>query len=291
MLAINLNPGNYTITATSFNGQMFSNKIEVLSTVIGEDLVKYFKNGSQYYVTLVDGSGNPVVNAFAMFNINGRLYIKFTDDNGTAMLDINLNPGTYIISIVNPSNNQSYSNKITVLSRLNASDITVDYKANGTYSVKVLDDIGEIVPNVTVSLNINGKIYNVTTDENGTAYLTINLLPGTYVITANFNDSFISTKVTVNRVVATIQSLTPTVKVNDYYKVLASYGGNPIAGIPIYFILNNDFNRIYRADTDANGIAQIKMNLSPGSYQLISAIDGSNFYQDIMVYNTVTVTS
>nr|MCR5026287.1 hypothetical protein [Methanobrevibacter sp.] len=51
---INLGPGNYTIT-TYYNGESVKNSIEVLPTLIGDNLVKYYRNESQFYVTLIDG--------------------------------------------------------------------------------------------------------------------------------------------------------------------------------------------------------------------------------------------
>ena len=47
-LNINLKPGKYIVTAITSNGLHISNSITVLSVISGEDLVKYYRNGSQY---------------------------------------------------------------------------------------------------------------------------------------------------------------------------------------------------------------------------------------------------
>lgn len=58
-IAINLNPGNYTIK-TYYNNVTVENTITVLPTLIADNLVKYFKNESQFHISLIDGEGKSV---------------------------------------------------------------------------------------------------------------------------------------------------------------------------------------------------------------------------------------
>ena len=120
-LAINLNPGIYTVTAT-FNGTSINSTITVLSTLTSDNVIKYYKNGTQYYVTVVDGQGNPIANQKVYLNINGVIYERITNENGTAKLNINLNPGNYIITVTGP-NGEMKSNNITVLSTLSSNNV------------------------------------------------------------------------------------------------------------------------------------------------------------------------
>ena len=96
-LNINLGPGNYTIK-TTYNNITVENSIEVLPTLIGNNLIKYFRNESQFYVTLIDGAGKAVSNVNITMNINGVFYNRKTNENGTAKLNIRLMPGEYIIT-------------------------------------------------------------------------------------------------------------------------------------------------------------------------------------------------
>ena len=289
-LNINLHPGKYIITATNpVNNQKCSNNITVLSSISGHNIVKYYRNGTQYYATFLNADGTPLANRNVTFNIYGVIYTRSTDANGSAKLNINLHPGHYTITATNPVNNQTYSNNISVLSKIVVKDITVNYKAGGKYSAKVLDDMGKPVANATVSLNIYGRIYNKTSDANGTVYLNINLNPGTYIITAKCNDSTISSKVTVNKVACSLSILNPTLKKGSYLKVKMEDGSkNPVGGRLVLIIYNN---RAYGAYTDGNGIAKIRIGLNPGSYQFIVAIQNDPFYQNIASYNTIKVTS
>ena len=290
-LNINLNSGTYILTAYNpINNEAKASNVTVLSTINGLDITKYYKNGTQYSAVVVYSNGTPIVNKTVKLNINGVFYNRVTDENGTVRLNINLDPATYIITVYNPSNGEENSNKIVVLSKLIAEDMKTDYQAGKSYKVKVVNGQGKALANQTVKININGVIYNRVTDENGTAYLAIRLNPGTYICTSSWNDSFVSTKVVVNKLTASISVLTPTVKKGDYYKVKITdkKSSKPIVNQLVLFIYNGT---AYGAYSDNAGIAKIKIGLPVGSYQLITGIQSSYWYQNIAVYNTLKVTA
>ena len=290
-LNINLNSGTYILTAYNpINNEAKASNVTVLSTINGSDITKYYKNGTQYSAVVVYSNGTPIVNKTVKLNINGVFYNRVTDENGTVRLNINLDPATYIITVYNPSNGEENSNKIVVLSKLIAEDMKTDYQAGKSYKVKVVNGQGKALANQTVKININGVIYNRVTDENGTAYLAIRLNPGTYICTSSWNDSFVSTKVVVNKLTASISVLTPTVKKGDYYKVKITdkKSSKPIVNQLVLFIYNGT---AYGAYSDNAGIAKIKIGLPVGSYQLITGIQSSYWYQNIAVYNTLKVTA
>ena len=290
-LNINLNSGTYILTAYNpINNEAKASNVTVLSTINGSDITKYYKNGTQYSAVVVYSNGTPIVNKTVKLNINGVFYNRVTDENGTVRLNINLDPATYIITVYNPSNGEENSNKIVVLSKLIAEDMKTDYQAGKSYKVKVVNGQGPALANQTVKIHINGEIYNRVTDENGTAYLAIRLNPGTYICTSSWNDSFVSTKVVVNKLTASISVLTPTVKKGDYYKVKITdkKSSKPIVNQLVLFIYNGT---AYGAYSDNAGIAKIKIGLPVGSYQLITGIQSSYWYQNIAVYNTLKVTA
>ena len=71
-IGINLRPGIYYITSTNpVDNSSNINKITVLSTIISEDIVKYYRNNTHYWATILDGQGNPMPNINVKFNING----------------------------------------------------------------------------------------------------------------------------------------------------------------------------------------------------------------------------
>lgn len=290
-LNIWLYPGNYILTAYNpINNEARASNVTVLSTINGKDVTKYYRNGTHYSAVVLDSNGTPLVNQTVKLNVNGVFYNKTTDENGTVRLNIWLLPGSYIITVYNPSNGEENSNKIEVLSKLVAKDMTVEYQAGKNYTVKVLDGQGKALANQTVKININGVIYTKITDENGTAYLGIRLNPGNYICTSYWNDSFVSTKIVVNKLTASISVLTPTVKKGDYYKVKITdkKSSKPIVNQLVLFIYNGV---AYGSYSDNAGIAKIKIGLPVGSYQLITGIQSSYWYQNIAVYNTLKVTA
>lgn len=196
-IAINLNPGNYTIK-TTYNEATVENTITVLPTLMAENLIKYYKNESQFYISLIDGAGKAVPNVNITMNINGVFYNRTTNANGTARLNINLNPGEYILTAIDPLTGLQMSYSITVLPILTAQDLNMTYMDGTQFAATLLDGTGKALAGVNITFNINGVFYNRTTDENGTARLNIRLMAGEYIITSMYeNGAATSNKVTI----------------------------------------------------------------------------------------------
>ena len=197
-LNINLNAGEYVITAINpITGDKTSNNITVLSRLIeNADLVKYFRNASQYTVKVI-GDDDKAVGAGekVTFNINGVFYTRQTDTNGIAKLNINLQPGDYIITA--EYKGCLVSNNIKVLPILNATDITMKYRDGTQFKATLVDGHGKPYVGQNLTFNINGVFYNRPTDSTGTAKLNINLMPGEYIITSSYNGSSIANKITI----------------------------------------------------------------------------------------------
>lgn len=198
-LNINLNPGVYTIEIMgySYYYKNFTKKVTVLPTLAGDNLIKYYKNDSQFHIKLVDHAGNPVKSADVMFNINGVFYYRETNAEGIAKLNINLNPGEYVLTAVDPLTGLHMSYNITVLSRLSGEDVFSYPVGSYYYGVKLLDDVGNLISGQLINFNINGIISNNLTDANGEAKLFLNLMSGKYIVTAQYLSNRISNVITI----------------------------------------------------------------------------------------------
>ena len=197
-LNINLHAGEYIITAMNLvTGESAANNITVISRIVeNKDITKYYRNGTQYTVKVLGDDGNPVgAGENVTFNINGVLYTRQTDEKGIAQLNINLQPGDYIISAEHKGS--VVSNNIKVLPVLNATDITMKYHDGTQFKVNLVNGQGRPYVNQTVTFNINGVFYNRVTDSSGMAKLNINLMPGEYIITSSYNGSSIANKITI----------------------------------------------------------------------------------------------
>ena len=198
-LNINLNPGVYTIEIMgySYYYKNFTKKVTVLPTLAGDNLIKYYKNDSQFHIKLVDHEGNPVKSADVMFNINGVFYYRETNADGIAKLNINLNPGEYVLTAVDPLTGLHMSYNITVLSRLSGEDVFSYPVGSYYYGVKLVDDVGNLMSGQLISFNINGVIFTNLTDANGEAKLFLNLMSGKYIVTAQYLSNRISNVITI----------------------------------------------------------------------------------------------
>ena len=188
-LNINLIPANYIITSIHPNGEKKGRNITVLSTILSKDLVKYYKNESQYYATFLDKQGNPIANNTTVtFNINGVFYTRYTNENGTAKLNINLIPANYIITSIHPDGLQR-GNNIFVNKTLITYDISQPCNKTGTatFNAEVLDGQGRPLSNASVTFLIAGKVLTKITDEKGIAFINIKAYPGVYTITTTYN--------------------------------------------------------------------------------------------------------
>ena len=288
-IGINLNPGNYTITTFYHYTDGLAtktNNIEVLSTILANDVVKFFRNGTQYCAKFLDGCGSPLVNASVMFNINGVLYKKQTDDNGMAKLNINLRPGVYILTAMHPDT-LMYGSNITVLSTILANDV-VKFFRNGTqYCAKFLDGCGSPLVNASVTFNINGVLYKKQTDYEGIARLNINLFPGKYILTAMHPDGLMyGYNITVLSTIHGDDIVKFFRNGTQYCAKFLDGCGSPLVNASVTFNINGVF---YKKQTDDNGMARLNINLFPGEYILTAIhLNGEEKANIIKVLTTIS---
>ena len=288
-IGINLNPGNYTITTFYHYTDGLAtktNNIEVLSTILANDVVKFFRNGTQYYAKFLDGCGSPLVNASVIFNINGVFYKKQTDDNGMAKLNINLRPGVYILTAMHPDA-LMYGSNITVLSTILANDV-VKFFRNGTqYCAKFLDGCGSPLVNASVTFNINGVLYKKQTDYEGVARLNINLFPGKYILTAMHPDGLMyGYNITVLSTIHGDDIVKFFRNGTQYCAKFLDGCGSPLVNASVIFNINGVF---YKKQTDDNGMARLNINLFPGEYILTAIhLNGEEKANIIKVLTTIS---
>ena len=288
-IGINLNPGNYTITTFYHYTDGLAtktNNIEVLSTIQANDVVKFFRNGTQYCAKFLDGCGSPLVNASVIFNINGVFYKKQTDDNGMAKLNINLRPGVYILTAMHPDA-LMYGSNITVLSTILANDV-VKFFRNGTqYCAKFLDGCGSPLVNASVTFNINGVLYKKQTDYEGITRLNINLFPGKYILTAMHPDGLMyGYNITVLSTIHGDDIVKFFRNGTQYCAKFLDGCGSPLVNASVTFNINGVF---YKKQTDDNGMARLNINLFPGEYILTAIhLNGEEKANIIKVLTTIS---
>lgn len=184
-------------------------------------------------------------------------------------MNINLNPGTYVLTATNPASGEQHTTVITVLpSIVENHDLTKFYKNESKYTLRILGGNGKPVgEGVIVKLNINGVFYERKTNATGYMNMNINLPPGTYTVTAEYNGLRASNTV---KVLPVLSAKDVNMKYRDGTKFeakLLNGKGNPFANQKITFNINGVF---YERITDANGIARLNINLMAGEYIITS---------------------
>ena len=284
-MALGLPSNVYNVTVTVDN-QTVKSVVNILPTVNGTDVVKMFRNGTQYYATFRDSQGKYLADGTEVqFNINGVLYNRqVSGDKGLARLNLNLPQGKYIITAINPETGENAANNITVLSKLVENRNIIKYFKNSTqYTVKVLGDNGKPVgAGVDVKFNINGVFYTRQTNASGIAKLSINLVPGDYQITAEFGGCKVANTVKVLPVLSATDIRMKYRDGTQFVAKLVDGQGKPYANQTVQFNINGVF---YKKVTDASGQAKLKINLLAGEYIITSSYNGAN------IANKVTVTA
>ena len=267
------------------NGTITVNK-NTKTTLTMDDVVKYFKGAQNLTAKLVDAFGNPIANATVYFTVNGKVYAKTTDKNGTASMGIGLVPNEYKVNAVfngtKDYDKATANATVTVKNTVFGNDTTL-YFCNGTkYVAKFLDSNGKALANTTVKFNINGVFYTRVTDENGTASLTIKLDPKSYVITA-YNPATGEERANNITVMPTLITKDLSMKFQDGSKfnvTILDGQGKPLANQNVTFNVNGVF---YNKVSGADGVASLNINLNAGKYIITSMWNG---YQ---VGNNITI--
>ena len=257
------------------NGTITVNK-NTKTTLTMDDVVKYFKGAQNLTAKLVDAFGNPIANATIYFTVNGKVYAKTTDKNGTASMGIGLVPNEYKVNAVfngtKDYDKATANATVTIKNTVFGNDTTL-YFCNGTkYVAKFLDSNGKALANTTVKFNINGVFYTRVTDENGTASLGIRLNPKSYVITA-YNPATGEERANNITVLPRLTAQDLSMKYLDgstFNATLVDGQGKALAGVNITFNVNGVF---YHKTTNADGVASLNIRLMAGEYIITSMYD------------------
>ena len=278
-LAIGLMPGTYDVTTMYGNMSVYS-KVVVKTTIEGKDLVKMYKNETQFFATFLGTDGKPLSNIDVTFNINGVFYTRQTNENGVARLNINLRPDVYILTAINSVTGESKGFNITVKSLIESNDLTKYYRNDSNFEVKIYNKDGTLAINKEVTFNINGVFYQKTTDSNGITRLGIALRPGNYIITTIVDGLDIGNNINVLPTLVTSDLSMKYLDGSNFTVQTLDGRGNPLAKQNISFNING---RFYYRVTDDEGMASLNIRLMPGEYIITS------YWNDFEVGNTVKV--
>lgn len=168
---------------------LFSNKKS--THIITEDLIKIYKATDMLEVGL-SSNNEPLANKTISIEINGKSYDRETDENGIARLNINLGVGKYKPVFTFKGDDEYKSSKghaqVYVNPIIESSDLEMSEKDGSKFTVTAKDNDGNPIPNIKITFEINGVIYQRGTNEQGQSSLNINLPKGQYKIKTILNN-------------------------------------------------------------------------------------------------------
>lgn len=286
-MVCNLAVGNYTVS-TYFNNISVYSWVHIKSTIVGNDLVKMFRNDTQFYATFLKGNGSYLVNTNVTFNVNGVFYTRKTNNSGVAKLNINLIPGNYILTVYNPYNGEEKAFNLTIKSLIVENhDLTKYYRNSSQFSVKVLNNQGYPAIHENVTFNINGVFYTRCSDNNGYVSLSIMLLPGDYIVTIFFNDDSTSNWIHVLPTLVTHDLIMNYMDGSKFRAKVLDSQGKPSCNKKVSFNVNGVF---YNRTTDNYGIARLNIRLMQGNYIITSICDDYQIGNKIVIGDNLNST-
>ena len=211
-----LSQKDYNITVTykgddNYNISSLNVTFTVNPSIISSDIKRGYNSGCDFTATFYNSTGELLKNASVQFKINLNIYNITTDSNGTAVVNIKLEAGTYIVTSINPYTSEEMNNTLVIVKSIQSNNnINMYYLDGSAYTVSVYGADGNLANGVNVIFTVNGKSYTATS-QNGYASLSLNintLTPKSYTITATYNDYSVSNTITVKQVITAKKTTT-----------------------------------------------------------------------------------
>ncbi|MBZ9570049.1 right-handed parallel beta-helix repeat-containing protein [Methanobrevibacter sp. TMH8] len=254
-------------------GQMIYNNgtISVLNLIFIDNSTWVVKKGSTIILnaTLTDDMGNTITGQNISFYVNGSLVGSVESIEGYANITYLVNGVEGIILPVNGSyngignypiviNNGELLIQLLTNSTINAPDGKVGDSIN--VSGIATDEEGNPIANTQISVTIDGKTYNITTNSNGEWNLIFTPETSgnfTAIVSWTGNSSHNgftnSTTFNIDKLNTSVSVVAPDTKVNQTINisgVLIDENGNPVANAQLNVIVDG---KIYNLTTDSNG--------------------------------------
>ena len=206
---------------------------------------------------------------FVHLYVNNNYYKEMLS-NGSVTFDVDFEDGSnYVFVFYEGDEFHSQSNWTTVIGEGKAYAIVGDNMTaweynNFTYSVFLYESNGIAMPNKVISITINSKTYNITTDSYGKANLPLNLAKGNYTIISTYQNLTDVSNILVKQISFNLNS---TSGVYGENVVIEAEFDKNITG-KVNFTLSNKLSNII--DIDNGKAVFVIQNLPCGHYEVES---------------------
>ena len=305
-----LKTGTHKITCYNTDGLTKTKTIKVVkSTTTSLTASKYtfLKSDSKTIkVKLLNKFGYaPGKGKIITFKVNGKSYTAKTNSKGIASLKLpSLKEGIYTVNYKFAGNNfykaSSTKSEVTIIP---SKTPTFTVKSTTTFgkgadtSFKLALTSGSVpLAGKTVTLKVDGKDYEKTTDSNGVISLPIDLAIGKHTITyTNKADSKIDSKTesTTIKVVKrsstsiTWKNTTTFYQGKHVFGILLTANKKALSGATVKLVANS---KTYTAKTASDGYAKFTVSLpNVGKYSISFSFDGDNLNAPSSGSKTITI--
>ncbi|KZX13215.1 bacterial Ig-like domain protein [Methanobrevibacter oralis] len=253
-------------------------KVEVSNITVGSEAI--------FNLTLSNDANGGIIEII-IENITLNSIVK---DSKAIIKFAGLKEGIYNYSVFYKGNDKcnptSFFGKLKVnkILTVNAGDITRGFNSGIDFEAIFYSEDGSPLKNTVVRFVINSKEYSSITDLNGVAKLNEKLKVGFYKITAInpvTGDNITKTLKIVKRITSN-KDLTMDYNGGNVFKVRI-YGDNgklANSGEIVIFKING---KSYKVKTDKNAYANLKINLLPKSYKIITTFKGEQAINTIFI--------
>jgi hypothetical protein len=290
---------NYSSTAQNAN---ITVEDKFITQLEASNVATTYGSGDRLVVALKDIKGNAVEGKEIRISLGGSNFTETTDSNGQVSIVIDLNPNSYVAEISFAGDDDYKASSATanvtidkINTTITAYDVSMYYADGGNITAALKDINGNPMVNKTVTVNLNGTDYEMSTDSNGEVSMAIDLPSGTYGAGIYFagdewySYSHKSISVTVKKYLTKfvdISSISVKIDGRSYVQTIEVYlraTGCDFAiteGIPLPYknvIFSIDGTNTTRT-TDGNGVVNFTVNLLPGNHTLVYTFLGDEGY-------------
>ena len=231
--------------------------------------------GNSYAITLLDSNNAAASGKLVQFTLSGKTYNATTDSNGKASLPVSLAAGTYPLKIYFAGDDTLNGSTRTIDLKVTANTPSITVGSTTVIRGKYLyvylkDKNGKAMANQKVTIKINGKTYEKTTNSNGRAALKIKLTGSKYSTKVYFYKSGIysaasksfTLKISDNKPKITVANAT-VIRGKYLYVFLKDKSGAVMASKKVTIRING---KNYVKTTNSNGRAALKIKLTGSKY-------------------------
>ncbi|MBO7443554.1 MAG: Ig-like domain repeat protein, partial [Methanobrevibacter sp.] len=228
-------------------------------------------------------------------DINLPLTVKFYTNTGQTIAEVELVNGSASINYI-PANNvktvyAKLSNQTIEISvkqknesKLIASDLSKYYKENKDLEIKLTDNDNNPLYNKTVKILLNGKEYNLATNNNGIVKVPLDLNIGTYTAKISFDDEEYrnqnkNVKITVLKNKTSIKASNLVKYYKNSTKLSVKLLDNNKKPLKSKTVKIRIAGKTYSKTTNSKGIATFAINQKVGTYSVKISFNGDKTYQ------------